>query len=176
MAASAARGASVRARNHHHRHDITPLPASVRAGPGPKKTDDKKPARGVPCVALALDQPVVLAPRIPVDGLTVRQFQCCIVSQAFWKQHQVIAGPSRGGRDQSIVAKELHRRADRAGRGRGPLGAIPSKMNAVQKLVQGGEHFIDITLLNQVSGFPILQQALPRKQPKSRVVRFIDIG
>ena len=54
--------------------------------------------------------------------------------------------------------------------------ALRSKMHAVEQLIDSGQHLIDLSLLNQVGRRAILQQALTREQPQSRIVRLVEIG
>lgn len=51
----------------------------------------------------------------------------------------------------------------------------PSKMHAVQKLVDRGKYFINAALLHQVRRSLVVQQALTREQPQPCIVRLIDI-
>ena len=118
--------------------------------------------------------------------------QCTVASEACVKDGRRIAGhpasavvrprqwiEAHPSRSENLAVERLLRKCIQSVEQVGvvdQLAFVPSKMNAVEKLVQCSEHFIYMTLLNQVSGRPLLQQALARKQPKPRIVRFIDIG
>ncbi len=56
------------------------------------------------------------------------------------------------------------------------IAFLPSRMNAIKKLIHCVKHLVGAALLYQIGGCLISKRALTGKQPEPRVMRFTDIG